>query len=542
MTDIVPVPNWGGVRQLETNEYATGGLNGNMNEQAKSLAGQNMYSRLYAGLPFDTAFTAQVGGFPIGGSVTLENGDIVLSTVASNVNNPNENMTGWVKANDAGQIFDISGRSQQEINLDYLNLKDYYKLKVGNDWSDALIQAVADGKAQGKSLLISGGTYDYSKSFTIEIPVIGAGREVTRLRKTAPAEITILKGCLSHITVSPDALIVGDTTRGVIIDGLDRKDVYDLWTEKHGGHGLDYRRGNLSRFVVHSRSNNGRGVNMAADVLSGDNKALEIFVESNANGLSGFYIEQNASQVYTGSSHYGAIRSQNNGSRAVAGDDYDVVLTGRGHDLNIYCEYGNKSAWLRNGLQASRIWFSNMSYVTLLNECDDTNIVSYIPSALGTRVTINEKFEKWTIQKENSSFSGKLALSQTANNTFSFEATLSGAQQYLELPSNLTLRGAGNAYQFAKSLTGGATLNFSSVPAQGMVERTVTVTGAVTSLQTACVATPAGNIGANLIWSCYVSAFDAGANTTTVTIRVVNPTAAAIASTQLAWRVKVFPE
>lgn len=97
MTDIVPVPNWGGVRQLETNEYATGGLNGNMNEQAKSLAGQNMYSRLYAGLPFDPAFTAQVGGFPIGGRAALENGDIVRSTVANNTVNPNVDMTGWVK-------------------------------------------------------------------------------------------------------------------------------------------------------------------------------------------------------------------------------------------------------------------------------------------------------------------------------------------------------------------------------------------------------------------------------------------------------------
>ena len=98
MTDIVPVPNWGGVRQLETNEYATGGLNGNMNEQAKSLASQNMYSRLYAGLPFDPAFTAQVGGFPIGGKAALENGDIVRSTVANNTNDPNVNMDGWVNS------------------------------------------------------------------------------------------------------------------------------------------------------------------------------------------------------------------------------------------------------------------------------------------------------------------------------------------------------------------------------------------------------------------------------------------------------------
>jgi len=104
MTDIVPVPNWGGVRQLETNEYATGGLNGNMNEQAKSLAGQNMYSRLYAGLPFDPAFTAQVGGFPIGGKAALANGDIVRSTVANNTNDPNINMTGWVNTSDKSYI------------------------------------------------------------------------------------------------------------------------------------------------------------------------------------------------------------------------------------------------------------------------------------------------------------------------------------------------------------------------------------------------------------------------------------------------------
>lgn len=122
MTDIVPVPNWGGVRQLETNEYATGGLNGNMNEQAKSLAGQNMYSRLYAGLPFDPVFTAQVGGFPVGGSVTLENGDTVKSITPNNTNNPNTDMTGWFKTNSASQIFDASGISIQEVN-DAFNLK-----------------------------------------------------------------------------------------------------------------------------------------------------------------------------------------------------------------------------------------------------------------------------------------------------------------------------------------------------------------------------------------------------------------------------------
>lgn len=38
MTDLNPQPNWSSVRQLEANEYATGGAGGNMNEQAKALA------------------------------------------------------------------------------------------------------------------------------------------------------------------------------------------------------------------------------------------------------------------------------------------------------------------------------------------------------------------------------------------------------------------------------------------------------------------------------------------------------------------------
>lgn len=48
--------------------------------------------------------------------VQLNNGDIVKSTIDGNTNDPNVNMTGWVKVNSAGQIWDISGKNQQEIN------------------------------------------------------------------------------------------------------------------------------------------------------------------------------------------------------------------------------------------------------------------------------------------------------------------------------------------------------------------------------------------------------------------------------------------
>ena len=478
-------------------------------------------------------------GYALNDRVMLENGDIVKSTVAVNTNDPNVDMTGWVKDNSASQVFDKSGRTVQDKLDDDLQLKDYAKYKVGDDWTTAIQKADNDAIAQSKRVNIAGGTYDYSGNITIQAHWFGSGLHCTRFRKTAPATITILNGSLRDLSISPDNQIVGDTTHGLVADGVDRKYIENVLTEKHGGDGFVYKRGNLSRFFLRSRSNGGRGVTFANDIVSGNNKACEVWFECTANKKSGFFMENSATTSQNSGQHRGFIIAQNNGSDAIVDDNYDAVLSGNYNDLQLYTEYGG-GVWHKASLNGSKVFYSSISHTIFRDEANESNIVSYIPSSNGTRATKNEIFEKLTIYKENSSYSGKLSLSQTASNTFRFEATLSGAQQYLELPANLTLRGAGNAYQFAKTLSGGATLNFSSVPAQGMVERTVTVTGAVTSLQTACVATPAGNIGANLIWSCYVSAFDAEANTTTVTIRVVNPTAAAIASTQLAWRVQVI--
>ena len=97
MTDINPTPSWANVRQLETNEFATGGSNGNMNEQAKSLAARSELLKQYAALPYES----KTGGYALNERVQLATGDIVRSTIASNINNPNENMTGWELADAA---------------------------------------------------------------------------------------------------------------------------------------------------------------------------------------------------------------------------------------------------------------------------------------------------------------------------------------------------------------------------------------------------------------------------------------------------------
>ena len=58
---------------------------------------------------------AKSGGYGVGATVKLENGNAVQSTVAANTVNPNVDMAGWVKANDASQIF-YGLQNQAEIN------------------------------------------------------------------------------------------------------------------------------------------------------------------------------------------------------------------------------------------------------------------------------------------------------------------------------------------------------------------------------------------------------------------------------------------
>ena len=154
MTDILPPAGWPNVRQLETNEFATGGFNGNMNEQAKSLAARSELLKQYAALPYES----KTGGYALNERVQLATGDIVRSTIPSNVNNPNENMTGWVKTNAASQIFDSSGISQQSFNTFSKSLLV----------SPMLFGAVGDGVADDSAALNSAISFAITNNATLD--------------------------------------------------------------------------------------------------------------------------------------------------------------------------------------------------------------------------------------------------------------------------------------------------------------------------------------------------------------------------------------
>ena len=58
--------------------------------------------------------------------VILLNGDTVQSTIPNNTNNPNTNMTGWSIGLPARLVLDASGKNQQDINDEIINVDRFY--------------------------------------------------------------------------------------------------------------------------------------------------------------------------------------------------------------------------------------------------------------------------------------------------------------------------------------------------------------------------------------------------------------------------------
>ena len=93
MTDLIPTPEWSGVRQIETTDKVLGGPlpEGVANLHAQALSNQNLYARKHGGtLPFLPGLT-----YDTGDRVKLASGAIVVSEDDGNVTDPNVNMTGW---------------------------------------------------------------------------------------------------------------------------------------------------------------------------------------------------------------------------------------------------------------------------------------------------------------------------------------------------------------------------------------------------------------------------------------------------------------
>lgn len=108
-----------------------------------------------------------------GERVVLTNGDIVKSTVANNIINPNVDMTGWIKDSDASQLFYKDNGSEKTIESFILNQKirngqvinlvaDFdVATGIGIDCSDKIRAAILEAFRTGKALYIPSTTYPY---------------------------------------------------------------------------------------------------------------------------------------------------------------------------------------------------------------------------------------------------------------------------------------------------------------------------------------------------------------------------------------------
>ena len=108
--------------------------------------------------------------YNLGERVVLDNGDVVKSTVDGNANDPNVDMTGWVNSNSASQIFDASGKTQQEIN-DYLFKNTYYAeregISVNNSDNSTAWDNLYSRLNNGDEVIFGAGIHKFSRQMEI---------------------------------------------------------------------------------------------------------------------------------------------------------------------------------------------------------------------------------------------------------------------------------------------------------------------------------------------------------------------------------------
>ena len=167
---------------------------------------------------------SRVGGYLENERVVLANGDIVKSTDDGNVNDPNVDMTGWVKTNSASQIFDVSGKSQEAINSDVFSLTKTSAQKF-TDFANAvdaapIIQTYANSLNDGDTLLIPSGKWAIKTACVInkainikcdgELVVSGDVGSVVNFRREA--EYTLSGGDLSQLPKRGDTKLYLNNT------------------------------------------------------------------------------------------------------------------------------------------------------------------------------------------------------------------------------------------------------------------------------------------------------------------------------------------
>ncbi len=109
---------------------------------------------------------SRVGGYKENERVVLANGDIVKSTIDGNTNDPNVDMTGWVKTNDASQVFDKSGSSQQQVNNGFNTILDMLTIGSPFDGMRVFVKSYRTPNLALNKPHLGGGEFVYVSSMS----------------------------------------------------------------------------------------------------------------------------------------------------------------------------------------------------------------------------------------------------------------------------------------------------------------------------------------------------------------------------------------
>ena len=371
MTDINPTPSWPNVRQLETNEFATGGANGNMNEQAKSLAARSELLKQYAALPYES----KTGGYALNERVQLENGDIVKSTVANNIVNPNVDMTGWENPQ----------KEQDALNTFFiLKSKDIrsvteFGVKVGVNSTTQFQSAIDSGEAlwippSNERYLVDALTINYSNahiSGTRKSVLQGVTSGMNVLSIARPNDGVVERLNLQGFTIRGDDI---ENLTGIYAPKIAHANIVGMWIYRLASAGIKQGFGWCNNYLYNEISYSGDGI------ISVDGENNNLNIDKNrifANSGVGIGLNANSSVNITnntieGNLKAGLILSSYNGVRiegnyfeanASVGDTYggklikaDVFLNGNNawNNKTLAFAYPVTSVSIRNNTHSNR--------------------------------------------------------------------------------------------------------------------------------------------------------------------------------------------
>ena len=213
MTDINPTPSWAAVRQLEIGEFALGGANGNMNDQAKSSAARSEFLKQRAAYQYNTLAeaNADIANIALNQNINVVDSGLYYKEIAgatSLTKSPHDPLTQAKKyadnlsANHVIKVADaISADASQNIYLSSNDIANFYISAQGSQYAGR-INALA-GTAMQVMSVKAGETYLFYAPTLTSILAVSFSKEdsVVALKQLTLAHMSTVSNSIKKVVV-----------------------------------------------------------------------------------------------------------------------------------------------------------------------------------------------------------------------------------------------------------------------------------------------------------------------------------------------------